>query len=201
MSSSDADYVYLRQMVFSLDGKPQEKGNPHLLSVTDFLDDTWPHRSYWIYGTNTSLATGCSGRNKNLLYGRLLAFNSSTLFGYGRKNVHWSNQLQDGAYRVFAVSRSDGGPLWEKSVPVEVRAMVLTDKALFLAGPPAKTRVEVATSSGGRGAVLLALSVADGAELGRCRLEAPPVFDGMAAAYGRLYLATTAGTLVCLTGA
>lgn len=118
--SSAGDHIYLRQMVFSKTGEHQEQGAPHLLTVSDFLDATWPHRSYWIFGIHTSLATGCSSREKKLRYGRLLALSPSTLYGYGRKTVHWSNQLQDGPYRIFAVSRSSGSLLWEKGVPVEV---------------------------------------------------------------------------------
>ncbi|MBL7140969.1 MAG: PQQ-binding-like beta-propeller repeat protein, partial [Planctomycetes bacterium] len=45
---------------------------------------------------------------------------------------------------------------------------------------------------------LLAVSTADGSEVGRCRLPAPPVFDGMAAAGGRLLIALENGRLVCL---
>ncbi|NCO40427.1 MAG: PQQ-binding-like beta-propeller repeat protein, partial [Armatimonadetes bacterium] len=198
--TSDNDHVYLRHLVFSKTGDAQEESNAHLLSVTDFLDDTWPHRSYWIFGKHSSLATGCSGREKNLVYGRLLAFDGSTVFGYGRKTVHWSNQLEDGPYRVFSVSRSDGAAHWEKSVPIQVRAIVLVGKVLFVAGPPAEAGSLPGESVESQGALLLALSTADGTELGRRRLGATPVFDGMAAANGRLYVVTADGTLVCLAG-
>ena len=72
--SSDKEHVYLRDMVFDLNGRRADKGVPHLLALTGFLDDSWVHRSYWIYGTECSLATGCSGRARNLIYGRLLTF-------------------------------------------------------------------------------------------------------------------------------
>jgi outer membrane protein assembly factor BamB/ubiquinone/menaquinone biosynthesis C-methylase UbiE len=111
-----------------------EKGNPHLLTLTGFLDDSWAHRSYWIFGTRCSLSTGCSGRDRNLIYGRLLVFDESRIYGYGRRQVHWSNQLQDGAYRLFAVRRGEGTAQWAKPVTLQVRAMVLADKVLFVAG-------------------------------------------------------------------
>ena len=50
----------------------------------------------------------------------------------------------------------------------------------------------------GRGAALIALSADDGTELGRCSLDSIPVFDGMAAAYGRLYISMKNGSLLCL---
>jgi hypothetical protein len=40
----------------------------------------------------------------------------------------------------------------------------------------------------------------DGKAVGQIRLDAPPVWDGMAAARGKLYVATTNGTIVCLAG-
>ncbi|MHC4435409.1 MAG: hypothetical protein ACYTBS_26565, partial [Planctomycetota bacterium] len=49
-----------------------------------------------------------------------------------------------------------------------------------------------------RGAALLALSASDGTELGQCSLDSTPVFDGVAAAYGRLYVSMKNGSLLCL---
>ena len=51
---------------------------------------------------------------------------------------------------------------------------------------------------GGEG-TLLALSTADGRTLSRGKVE-PPVWDGLAAAYGRLYLSTRKGGVICLGG-
>ena len=45
---------------------------------------------------------------------------------------------------------------------------------------------------------LLALAASDGRELARYPLDAPPVFDGLAAARGRLYAALENGRVVCL---
>ncbi len=186
--SGDARHVYLRDMVFDKAGTVRPKGSPHLFTLTGFLDDTWPHRSYWIFGTRCSLSTGCSGRDRNLVYGRLLVFDGAAVYGYGRKVVHWSNQLRDGAYRLFARARGDRKERWSKRVPIRVRAMVLAGKVLFVAGP----------MTGGDGAKLLAISAADGSELAKAPLDAQPVLDGMAAAGGRLYISLESGRLVCM---
>ena len=45
--------------------------------------------------------------------------------------------------------------------------------------------------------MLRAVSATDGATLAEYQTEALPVWDGLAAAQGRLYFATTAGTVVC----
>jgi len=184
----------LRDMVFDKRGIEQNVGKAHLFTLTDFLDDSWPHRSYWIFGTQCSLATGCSGRDKNLIFGRLLVFNESKIYGYGRSQVHWSNQLQDGPYRLFCVGRDEGTALWQKPLPIQVWAMVLTDKALFVAGPA----LDVEGESGKKKAMLMAISASDGAELTKYPLDSPPIFDGMAAAYGRLYVSMTDGSLICM---
>jgi hypothetical protein len=41
------------------------------------------------------------------------------------------------------------------------------------------------------------VSADDGRMLGQWTLDAPPVFDGMAAAAGRLYLTTESGHVIC----
>ena len=188
--TSDSGHVYLRESVFGKDGHPQSEGKPHLLTLTGFLDDSWPHRSDWIFGTHCSLPTGCTKREPDVICGRLMVFNDAKIYGYGRQGVQWSNQLKDGPYRIFAVNRGDGASQWSKSVPIQVRAMLLAGEVLFIAGPPAK--------DDNSSPLLLAVSSKDGAELARCPLNAAPVFDGLAAAGGRLYVATMDGNVHCL---
>ena len=89
---------------------------------------------------------------------------------------------------------------WQKFVPVRARAMVLAGDHLFVAGPPdvVEEKDPAAAIEGRRGAVLQVFSAADGALLKSQPLAMPPMFDGLSAAGGRLYLATTDGKLVCL---
>ncbi len=206
--TGDDRHVYLRDMVFDKHGIGLPEGRPHLLTLTGFLDDSWAHRSYWIFGTQCSVSTGCSRRDRNLIFGRLLVFDESMIYGYGRRQVHWSNQLQDGAYRMFAVKRDEGtsqtsatpSELWTKPVAIQVRAMVLTGNVLFVASPPADAGDELAGRDENREAVLMAISASDGTELAQYQLDSSPVFDGMAAAYGRLYISMEDGSLLCLAG-
>jgi outer membrane protein assembly factor BamB len=104
---------------------------------------------------------------------------------------------------------------WTKDVPLFARAMVLTGEKLFIAGPPdmiderqAFRQIDApevrqslvgqaAALAGEKGAVLMAVSAADGKELARYNLNSPPVFDGMAAVSGRLYMTTTSGEVWC----
>jgi outer membrane protein assembly factor BamB len=102
--------------------------------------------------------------------------------------------------------------------PLLARGMVLAGGTLFVAGPPdvadelggfgrfrepqvrAELDDQVAALEGRKGALLWAVSAADGQKLAEYKLETPPVFDGIAAANGRLYLATVDGTVLCFAG-
>ena len=48
--------------------------------------------------------------------------------------------------------------------------------------------------------MLRAVSAADGKKLAEVKLDSPPVFDGMAAAGGRLYISLEDGRIVCMEG-
>ena len=98
---------------------------------------------------------------------------------------------------------------WSRPMPVFVRALVLADTTLLLAGPPepaecrnadlklkAPDKAEAAFL-GKDGAALWLVSAADGRTLARYKLDSPPVFDGMIAARGRAFLSLQDGSLVC----
>jgi outer membrane protein assembly factor BamB len=198
--TADDNHIYLRDIVFDKKGIGQPEGISHLFTLTGFLDDSWAHRSYWIFGDHCSVATGCSRRDKKLIYGRLLVFDESRIYGYGRRQVHWSNQLQDGAYRLFVVNQSDGTKRWEKPIKIQVRAMVLANDVLFVSGPLADTVFGPQAPDEKQRALLIAVSASDGAELAQYQLDSSPVFDGIAAAYGRLYISMNDGSLLCMSG-
>ena len=82
--------------------------------------------------------------------------------------------------------------------------MVLACDTLFLAGTPGledrkwDTQSALDAHMGKQGGLLLAVSASDGNKLAELKLNAPPVFDGLIAAAGRLYLAGTDGYVLCL---
>lgn len=91
-------------------------------------------------------------------------------------------------------------PKWERWLPLRIRAMVKTRDKLFVAGPPdiLKPGDTLAAFEGRAGAELLAIDPNTGETLHHYDLPSPPVFDGLIAAYGRLYLATHDGKLTCM---
>jgi len=120
--SSDGRFVYMRAQRFTLAGK-REQANPvptdpvvlateqqgedrHLFSPIGFLDGSWFHRSYWLYGRRYS--EGCNwwpNAGRYTPAGRLLVFDEKSVYGYGRKPDYfqWSVPL---AYHLFACSKN-----------------------------------------------------------------------------------------------
>ena len=91
-------------------------------------------------------------------------------------------------------------PKWAAWVPIRIRAMVLAKDTLFIAGPPdvLDPKDPLAAFEGRKGGLLWAVSAADGKKLAECKLDSPPVFDGLIAANGRVYLTTRNGRVLCL---
>jgi outer membrane protein assembly factor BamB len=91
-------------------------------------------------------------------------------------------------------------PKWAEWVPVRIRAMVLAGDTLFAAGPPDVLDKDdpLAAFQGKKGARLLIVRAADGTTVAERKLGQPPVFDGMIAARGRVFIANRAGEVLCL---
>jgi hypothetical protein len=85
-----------------------------------------------------------------------------------------------------------------------VRAMVLAGaadadgadaKRLVLAGPTTAAFANTEILRGERGGLLGVVDASTGQSLSQTSIEAPPVFDGMCAARGRIVLSLTPGTI------
>jgi outer membrane protein assembly factor BamB len=100
-------------------------------------------------------------------------------------------------------------PLWQARVPMIIDALALTRRArgsgkvVFVAGTkdPADPDDLLAPFEGRTGGLLWSVSADDGAKLAEMDLASQPVFDGMAAAAGRLYISMSDGRLLCLGSA
>ena len=107
---------------------------------------------------------------------------------------------------------------WRQEQPsLTVRAMTVSADAVFAAGPPnylderqvyrnpgqpeteAALAEQVEALAGRRGARLWTLSKEDGSILQRYELDSPPVFDGMAAADGALFVCSMDGSVTRLS--
>ncbi|UCF16804.1 MAG: PQQ-binding-like beta-propeller repeat protein, partial [Phycisphaerales bacterium] len=113
--SSDGTFVYMRSQRFNMDGRravidPEHQSDQggegtHLFCPTGFLDDSWFHRSYWIYGKNAGEGWGEWFVPARLVpAGRILAFDDQNVYGYGRHPQYLCNSsvLE---YRLFAADK------------------------------------------------------------------------------------------------
>jgi hypothetical protein len=77
--------------------------------------------------------------------------------------------------------------------------MVLSGDTLFASGTPdiVDSDDPWAAIEGRAGGVLWAVATADGQRSAEYPLKSPPVFDGMAAAGGRLFISTLGGNVIC----
>jgi outer membrane protein assembly factor BamB len=227
--AGDGETLFMRQLCFTPDLKPAP-AKPHLFSPTGLLDDSWWHRTYWLYGQSfTAGWPGWFKTGNQVPAGRILAFNNEAVFGFGRTQFsnrsrqagqNWAAQEQFHIFAAGKVSKPAAPPkagakkrrgrgpatrknLWSHKAPVRARAMVLTKETVFFAGVPNlgnSSPDAFSAMRGQKGAKLVAVSTADGANKAAMTLPALPVLDGMAAANGRLYIALRDGSIVCLGG-
>jgi len=209
--SCDGKHIFLRDNQFDLIGNPTVQVIPHLYSSVGLLDDHWWHRTYWMWSDRAyGRAAGWHVAGNHRPSGRILVLDEKTVFGYGRERVTSGGKGMEG-YHLFRADKKVK-PLarklknrnaalsehltpgrvkyhWSRPVPLVVRAMVLADKQLIIAGPR-----KIEDREGGQ---LLILSATDGTTRHKSELKTPPVFDGLAAADGRLYLTTIDGQVIC----
>ena len=90
--------------------------------------------------------------------------------------------------------------LWSSSIPLTGKAMVLADDVLFVAGTPVTfPKDDLAKAYEGRmGGILWAASASTGEKLAQYTLDAPPVWDSLAAANGLLFLSLADGRVICM---
>lgn len=75
----------------------------------------------------------------------------------------------------------------------------MAENLLFVAGPPDIVDPEdpLGAFEGRKGGVLIAIDRSNGKSVWENALDAPPVFDGLAAATGRLYVTLQGGCIAC----
>ena len=104
--------------------------------------------------------------------------------------------------RGLGIEQSGQNDNWEVQSPLQIRAMLMADQYLFMAGWPDSVTIGQDTRKEIQEATqLVVLSRRGGKKLAEYPLDAQPVFDGMAAAYGRLYVPLKNGRIVCMQSA
>ena len=205
--------VWMRGLGVDKDLAPVEN-RPHLFAPRGFLDDTWWHRTYWVYGTEVKGGyTHWPDVGNMVPAGRLLAFDGGGLiYGYGRMVYRMGDgharaeMVKD--YKLFAefLNASPAAARrgerkrrikWTAELPFVARSLVLTRDAVLVVG--GKSPTETAETHGP--GMLWVVSREDGSKRAACALPAPPVLDGMALTDAGLFVSTIDGTVVRLRAA
>lgn len=225
--SSDGESVFMRHRAFNRRSLKPTAQTTHMFSPAGFLDDTWWHRIYWVYGPDTTAGYGNWWRAGNRLpAGRILVNDDQAVYGYGRSYYPGMNSAQFSRgerYQMFASSKSHGAEpdyteanqlrrqgrdievdwsdrrtvdfRWARESPFQVRSLILAGKTLFAAGPYGDGVHSIDAYEGRQGIRLAAISTEDGRLMKSFEINVMPVFDGMAAAEGRLYQAMQDGSV------
>ncbi|MHC4741040.1 MAG: outer membrane protein assembly factor BamB family protein [Planctomycetota bacterium] len=199
----------------------QRQMGRHVFATGGFLDDSWFNRTYWMYSETWPgfyLANRAAKTGQLLVVGpdrtyAVQAFPSrnlqSPLFTPGKRgyllfaddndNEPALDHRTRGTTKGWGFTRTEP-PVWHNWVPVRIRAMALASDNLFVAGTPdiVDPNDLMGALEGRKGAEIWVFSKTDGKKLAKYRIDSPPVFDGAAAAAGRLFLSLSDGTMLCL---
>ena len=85
-------------------------------------------------------------------------------------------------------------------IPLRAESLLVGNNHIYVSGFPDTTdeKDPWAAFDARKGGRLLVLKKSDGAKVSEMDLPSPPVYDGAAAAYGKLYLSLKDGKLTCL---
>jgi len=215
--SIQKDTVWMRNLGVDKNLAPVED-LPHLFAPRGFLDDTWWHRTYWVYGTEIGGGyTHWPDAGNAVPAGRLLVFDGGEhIYGYGRLGYRQGDGhvRPDGIedYKLFAEvlttkpqtrkeargeERQTPGRreiIWAINLPFVAKSIVLTRDALLVAGGQSLPD----TTDRGAPGILWIASRKDGAKQEDCPLPAPPALDGMALTDSGILVSMMNGSVACL---
>jgi len=221
---SDGESINMRNIQFRADDIRQYKtskgGNYLRPNDGGLLDETWPNNAFWSYGQAKGQMLVF---DENTVYG-IRAYGKLISKSYGQDVFTPGTK----GYQLFAVDIGAGSrergtsedtrktgkgkrrpkgkktpapSKWGRRISVRAHAMVLTDKYLFLAGGP--DIVDRDDPWGAfedrKGGVLEVRCREDGKKVTQYKLDSAPVYDGMAAAGGRIYITLRNGTVLCMS--
>jgi outer membrane protein assembly factor BamB len=175
-----------------------------------YLDDTYFKRYFAFYGhISSKMNLGTPGvQPKQMVVGLSQILVNDDTFLYGTRmfdNVKILNPdnyfvpAKDG-YLLFKIEKGSSKPVWSNRVPVRVKSMVVTPDQLIISGPPdmVDPKDPLGAFEARKGGMVWTISSKDGRKSEEYRLDAPPVFNGMAVARGRLFVSQKNGKVVCL---
>jgi outer membrane protein assembly factor BamB len=220
---SDGANVFLHQAKFTPRLEKRDDFSRHLFSTSSLLDDAENHRSHWVLGSGDFSRVGVAyswvvdrpgSRMPTIAVptGVMMVFDEEAVWGVRRQGN------SDGRYSLFKMENRPFSPgeaappdfraipkeqvqpnVWQIDLPVRMTAMLKSGDNLLLGVAPVEIPLDdpYAAYEGRMGGSLWVCSEGDGAKLAELPLASPVVWGGMAAADGRLFAATAAGSLLC----
>ena len=188
---SDGTNLYMRDETFDRALAPA-RGKPALHPKAGFLDDAYFKRTPWQFSGSGDWGRLIVHDNRSVYYVRMFdslqGLNPDVYFTPGAAG-----------YLLFARDATGKKPNWTQRVPVRIRAMALAKGRLFVAGPPdvVDPADPLGAFEGRKGGRLYVVDASTGERVAEHALPSPPVFNGVAAARGLLFLAEEDGSLAC----
>ena len=187
--------IYMRNLTFNArlqkQAVPPRQTSMRVSAKGGLLDDSYFKRIPWAFGRNAHSRLAVHDDKTAYfvrMFDSLQGLDPSVYFVPGKKG-----------YLLFAADKASGKQTWADRIRVRVNAMVVTDGLLFVAGPPDVVDPDdpLGAFEGRKGGVLYAINPANGERIWKYELPVPPVFNGMIAAAGRLYVAMQDGKIAC----
>jgi hypothetical protein len=186
----DGTNVAMRDNAFDAELRPIRSRSPaDFQTRSGLLEDSYFKRMAWTSGGEYARLIV---RDKQSVYyvrmfDSLRGLDPTVFFTPGRNG-----------YLLFSKRDGGRGNAWSQRVPVRIRAMALAGERLFAAGPPdvVDPKDPLGAFEGRLGGVLYAIDNQNGEHRAEHQLAAPPVFNGVAAARGRLFVTLEDGSVI-----
>jgi outer membrane protein assembly factor BamB len=188
---SDGTTIFMRGLAFD-ESLQAQRGQPELQTKAGLLEDTYFKRMPWTLGGQANYARLIVHDNQSAYYVRMFdslrGLDPTVFFTPGDKG-----------YLLFARNMGDDREHWAGRIHVRVRAMALVGSHLCVAGPPdvVDSQDPLGAFEGRLGGQLHILDADTGRGISQHTLASPPVFNGIAAAHGRLFLTHEDGSISC----
>jgi len=226
--SSDGESLYMRHRRFNANLEDQGIDTVHLFCPAGFLDGSWWHRTYFIYGSRMQTGWGGWGKAGYIApAGRIMVVDDSAIYSFGRLNQYgtagthvglapslhpWGDEPKETPnYVLFSTTKDPKlverqaakkrRGMSKKLEPRWTRTTHLWVRAMLVASDHLFLAGHQDPLAGGTGRSMGRLEIVstkDGSTVTEYTLDSPPCWDALAAAGKRLYMTTTDGTVLCM---
>jgi outer membrane protein assembly factor BamB len=199
--TSEGGKLYIRHQAFRSDLTDAPAGK-HLLASSGMLESKRMHREYKLVKEDFNHRKMWTTIKTQYPTGDIIVSDGTDYYAvFGHPVNRGSAFNPRGGYALTAKTRGgdDWSSKWQVKIPMTGRAMVLAGDTVFVAGAPLVFGPgDLSGTYAGRcGAVLRAVSAADGSKLAEYKLDKLPAWDGIAAAYGKLFIVNGDGSVEC----